>query len=109
MKSTQNARWSSAIKGPTGSSSKSDHLFDRGFIGFEGTGELLISPVADLQSPQRMGVGIEQRFNVGAFAEGQRHYLEWHQEFVFLQSRSRLNVKRLSTRAGARAAPVRRP
>jgi putative restriction endonuclease len=64
-----------------------DHLFDRGFIGFEGTGELLISPVADLQSLQRMGVGVGERLNVGSFAEGQCHYLEWHQEFVFLQSR----------------------
>jgi putative restriction endonuclease len=64
-----------------------DHLFDRGFIGFEGTGELLISPVAHLQSLERMGVLTKDPVNVGAFAEGQRRYLEWHQEYVFLQSR----------------------
>jgi putative restriction endonuclease len=33
-----------------------DHLFDRGFIGFEDSGELLISPVAHRPSLQRMGV-----------------------------------------------------
>jgi putative restriction endonuclease len=64
-----------------------DHLFDRGFIGFEGSGALLISPVAHAPSLERMGVRTGERINVGAFAEGQRRYLEWHQEYVFLQSR----------------------
>src|SRR5258708_27525718 len=63
-----------------------DHLFDRGFICFDGTGALLISPVAHAPSPQRMGVSTGERINVGAFAEGQRRYLEWHREYVFLQS-----------------------
>jgi predicted restriction endonuclease len=64
-----------------------DHLFDRGFIGFEGTGALLISPVAHTPSLERMGVRTGDQMNVGAFAEGQRRYLEWHREYVFLQSR----------------------
>jgi hypothetical protein len=64
-----------------------DHLFDRGFIAFERTGKLLISPVAHTPSLERMGVKTEEQVSVGAFAEGQRRYLEWHQEFVFLQSR----------------------
>jgi hypothetical protein len=63
-----------------------DHLFDRGFIGFDSSGELLISPVADRKSLERMGVQTQERLNVGAFAEGQRRYLDWHQEYVFLQS-----------------------
>lgn len=63
-----------------------DHLFDRGFIGFDGKGELLISPVADRKSLERMGVQTRDRLNVGAFAEGQRRYLDWHQEYVFLRS-----------------------
>ena len=63
-----------------------EHLFDRGFIGFEGSGELIISSVADLRSLQRMGVRTSDRLNVGAFAEGQRRYLDWHQEYVFLQT-----------------------
>jgi hypothetical protein len=34
-----------------------DHLFDRGFIGFEDSGRLVISLVAHLPSLQRMGIG----------------------------------------------------
>jgi GNAT superfamily N-acetyltransferase len=64
-----------------------DHLFDRGFIGFEPSGTLLVSPVANAPSLERMGVNVRERINVGRFAEGQRGYLEWHQEYVFLRSR----------------------
>jgi putative restriction endonuclease len=52
-----------------------DHLFDCGFIGFEGTGELLISPVAHTPSLERMGVRTRERVNVGTFAAGQRTLL----------------------------------
>jgi hypothetical protein len=34
-----------------------------------------------------MGVRTGARLNVGTVAEGQRRYLDWHQEYVFLQSR----------------------
>jgi hypothetical protein len=44
-----------------------DHLFDRGFIGFDGNGNLLIAPVADRASLVRMGIEVERRVNVGAF------------------------------------------
>lgn len=64
-----------------------DHLFDRGFISFEKDGRLLVSPVADQRSLERMGVPVADRRNVGAFTEGQRRYLEFHQERVFLASR----------------------
>jgi predicted restriction endonuclease len=64
-----------------------DHLFDRGFIGFEGSGRLLISPVAHKPSLEKMGVKVGEQINVGVFAEGQRRYLDWHQEYVFLKSR----------------------
>jgi len=64
-----------------------DHLFDRGFIGFEGNGALLISPVAHKPSLERMGVRTSERINVGVFSEGQRRYLEWHREYIFLESR----------------------
>src|SRR5665213_372790 len=33
-----------------------DHLFDRGFIGFEDDGTIIVSPVAHRPSLQRMGV-----------------------------------------------------
>ena len=63
-----------------------DHLFDRGFIGFEGNGNLIIAPVADRSSMERMGVLSNRLLNVGAFSEGQRSYLEFHRQNVLLQS-----------------------
>jgi hypothetical protein len=35
-----------------------DHLFDRGFIGFEDNGKLIVSPVAHRPSLQRMGIDV---------------------------------------------------
>ncbi len=64
-----------------------DHLFDRGFIGFEDDGDLLISPVAHKDSLTRMGLIIGKAVNVGRFAHGQRRYLEFHRENVLLRSR----------------------
>lgn len=64
-----------------------DHLFDRGFISFEDKGRLLISPVADKASLEKMGVLTDEPINVGGFSEGQQRYLEFHRESVFLESR----------------------
>jgi predicted restriction endonuclease len=64
-----------------------DHLFDRGFISFENDGELLISPVVHRESLKRMGIPPDERRNVGGFTEGQRAYLEFHREAVFLAAR----------------------
>jgi putative restriction endonuclease len=64
-----------------------DHLFDRGFITFEKSGRLLISPVADKSALERMGVRTAGAVNVGAFSAGQAHFLEFHQEHVFLARR----------------------
>jgi putative restriction endonuclease len=63
-----------------------DHLFDRGFISFENTGELLVSRVAHEHSLKKMGVPVGTGFNAGAFSEGQRRYLEFHRQSVFLQA-----------------------
>ena len=60
-----------------------DHLFDRGFISFEDTGQLLVSPVVHLESLRRMGVPGEGH-KCGGFTAGQRKYLEFHRESVFL-------------------------
>jgi putative restriction endonuclease len=49
-----------------------DHLFDRGFIGFEDSGGLIISPVAHRPSLQKMGVETGRLVNVGQFTEGQK-------------------------------------
>ncbi len=62
-----------------------DHLFDRGFISFEDSGRLLISPVAHADSLRKMGVP-EEGTDCGGFSEGQRKYLEFHRESVFLCS-----------------------
>jgi hypothetical protein len=64
-----------------------DHLFDKGFISFENSGQLIVSPVADPKSLQRMGVDPGGRVNVGAFSEGQRRYLEFHRENVLRMAR----------------------
>jgi predicted restriction endonuclease len=66
-----------------------DHLFDRGFISFEDGGEVLVSPVAHRESLRRMGLEEALQRNVGDFSEGQRAYLAFHRESVFLQSRMR--------------------
>jgi predicted restriction endonuclease len=63
-----------------------DHLFDRGFIGFENNGKLLISPVAHRQSLHRMGIETEHTVNVGGFTTGQKLFLDFHRNAVFLES-----------------------
>ena len=53
-----------------------DHLFDKGFISFESSGRLILSPVADKRSLHRMGIPNERSTNVGDFSSGngrQRH------------------------------------
>ena len=65
-----------------------DHLFDRGFISFEGTGELLVSPVAHTESLQRMGIPTDRKINVGGFAGPQKEFLSFHRAEVFLKSLS---------------------
>jgi len=67
----------------------SDHLFDRGFISFEDSGRLLISPVAHAESLRRMGIETDTAFNVGGFSEGQRRHLDYHREMVFLEAHTR--------------------
>jgi hypothetical protein len=63
-----------------------DHLFDRGFIGFEDTGKLIVSPVAHRPSLQRMGVDTTNVVNVGRFTSGQKQFLDFHRNAVLLQS-----------------------
>ena len=63
-----------------------DHLFDRGFIGFEDNGNLIVSPVAHKPSLQRMGVETDRLTNVGSFTEGQRQFLDFHRKGVLLRA-----------------------
>jgi putative restriction endonuclease len=62
-----------------------DHLFDRGFIGFEDNGRLIISPVAHRTSLQKMGIDVAAPVNVGNFSSGQKHFLDFHRQSVLLQ------------------------
>lgn len=64
-----------------------DHLFDRGFISFEDNGRLLVAPRADETSLNRMGVVTDQSLNVGGFTAGQRKFLDFHRNEIFLESR----------------------
>jgi putative restriction endonuclease len=63
-----------------------DHLFDRGFIGFEDGGRLIISPVAHRPSLERMGINVSDVVNVGSFTSGQKAFLEFHRNAVLLQA-----------------------
>src|SRR5205823_13957603 len=63
-----------------------DHLFDRGFIGFEGDGPLIISPVAHTPSLARMGIDTRGTINVGRFTTGQKRFLEFHRDMVLLKA-----------------------
>jgi hypothetical protein len=64
-----------------------DLLFDRGFISFEDNGDVLISPVADRTAMSKMGLTADLLDNVGAFSEGQKHFLRFHRESIYLQAR----------------------
>lgn len=63
-----------------------EHLFDRGFIGFEDNGKLIISPVAHRPSLQRMGIDTANVVKVGGFTSGQKQFLDFHRNAVLLES-----------------------
>lgn len=67
-----------------------DHLFDRGFISFQDDGRVLVSPVAHGESLRRMGIAPDVATNVGSFSEGQRRFLDFHRESVFLETKFKL-------------------
>lgn len=61
-----------------------DHLFDRGFISFEDNGDLIISPIADASSLEKMGVN--EPMKVGNFNGDQKHFLNYHREEILLKA-----------------------
>ena len=58
-----------------------DHLFDRGFISFKNSGELLVSKELNPNVLDQWSIKSNQ--NVGEFKSGQREYLQYHREVVF--------------------------
>ena len=61
-----------------------DHLFDKGFIAFDEKGKVLIAEVADKITLKKMGVPPTVDSMSKGFSEGQRCYLDYHREFIFL-------------------------
>lgn len=64
-----------------------DLLFDRGFVSFEDNGAVLVSPVADKGAFEKMGLRADMLRNVGPFSSGQRRFLDFHRENIFLQAK----------------------
>ena len=64
-----------------------DHLFDRGFISFSGEGRVLVSPVAHRESLVKMGIAVDRKIEVGGFTPGQRGFLEYHRDLVYLRAK----------------------
>ena len=59
-----------------------DHLFDRGFISFEGSGDLIVSVTMEPEVLKSWAIDVPR--NVGPFNVDQRHLLEYHREHVLL-------------------------
>jgi HNH endonuclease len=62
-----------------------DHLFDRGFISFEDSGDIIISPIANRNSLARMGLDLNVINNVGLFNDDQRYFMQFHRDEIFLR------------------------
>jgi hypothetical protein len=45
-----------------------DHLFDKGFLSFSGSGAIVLSPLVAAEIVRRLGVNPDQ--NVGSFSDG---------------------------------------
>lgn len=62
-----------------------DHLFDKGFIGFENDGSILLADVSNRDSLEKMGViGNAAPTNIGSLRNNQKKYIEWHRENILL-------------------------
>ncbi len=59
-----------------------DHLFDRGFISFANSGEVLVSK--DLNTVVLQQWSLDRERNVGGFRREQQGYLEYHRDAVFV-------------------------
>ena len=59
-----------------------DHLFDRGFISFEDSGDMLISKTLSQSVLDKWS--LDSRKNVGKFEQPHHDYLEYHRDVVFL-------------------------
>ena len=59
-----------------------DHLFDKGFISFEGNGNLILS--SQLDSSVLDNWHIDKGINVGDFRKEQQQFLEYHRDVILV-------------------------
>lgn len=60
-----------------------DLLFDRGWIGFEKNGSLLVASNLPREVEVALGLGLKRGHEYGRFEQRQREYLEFHRDVVF--------------------------
>lgn len=60
-----------------------DRLFDRGYISFQDSGEMIISAKIEVENLTRLGIS-EQSFHPVPFDQGKYKYLDYHRGNVFL-------------------------
>jgi putative restriction endonuclease len=58
-----------------------DFLFDRGFISFENSGDLLFSKALNDELQKKLNI---KEVNTGSYSEGQKDYLDFHRNDIFL-------------------------
>jgi len=59
-----------------------DHLFDKGFISFEGNGNLILSSQLDRSVPDQWNIDIN--INAGSFRNEQQQFLEYHRDVILI-------------------------
>jgi len=65
-------------------SPSADHMFDKGYITFTNSGDILISKRIDHAQLRLLGLSPEKLVNVGTFNLKQSEYLEYHRNNVFM-------------------------
>jgi predicted restriction endonuclease len=59
-----------------------DHLFDKGFISFEESGNLVLSNKLETETLEKWQ--INKDINVGSFKQEQKQFLEYHRDVVLI-------------------------
>jgi len=62
-----------------------DHLFDKGFLGFENNGQLILSDRSDRMIMNKLGViDRAEKVYIPTISADKKQYLEWHRENILL-------------------------
>ncbi|MCX2895479.1 HNH endonuclease signature motif containing protein [Stenotrophomonas lactitubi] len=65
-----------------------DLLFDRGWISFSSSGQLLISDALPCDMPHRLGLNLKKQLPIGRFSRKQLEFIEFHRDVIFLGTRT---------------------